>query len=131
MGPIGCRIASALETSGHEVCVIDRSPLNLQAFEQQGFHAVAGDATDEKTLERGHVRQATLAVLCVPDDAASLAIIRQVHRVNSNCKIIVRCRYLSNESRLQKAGASQVVSEEKQSGEALMRMLEERTESET
>ena len=126
IGPLGGRIASHLETTGHEVCVIDRSPLNLQPFEQQGFHAVAGDAADEETLKRGHVQRATLAIVCVPDDSVSLAVVRLVHRINANCKIIVRCHFQSNESCLLKAGASHVISEESQTGEALIRLLEER-----
>ncbi len=123
IGPLGCRIASHLETTGHEVCVIDRSPLNLQPFEQQGFHAIAGDAADEETLMRGHAQKATLVVVCVPDDLVSLAIVRQLNRVNANCKILVRCHFQSNESRLMQAGASHVISEESQAGEALIRLL--------
>ena len=126
IGPLGGRIASHLETTGQEVCVIDRSPLNLQPFEQQGFHAVAGDAADEQTLKRGHVQRATLAIVCVPDDSVSLAVVRLVHLINANCKIMVRCHFQSNESRLMKAGASHVISEESQTGEALIRLLEER-----
>ena len=126
IGPLGGRIASHLETTGHEVCVIDRSPLNLQPFEQQGFHAVAGDAAEEETLKRGHVEWATLAMVCVPDDSVSLAVVRLVHRLNANCKIIVRCHFQSNETRLMKAGASLVISEESQTGEALIRLLEQR-----
>ena len=124
IGPLGCRVSSHLETTGHEVCVIDRSPLNLQAFEQQGFHAVAGDAADEETLMRGHAQKATLAVVCVPDDSVSLAVVRLLNRFNANCKIVVRCHFQSNESRLMKAGASQVISEESQAGEALINLLE-------
>ncbi len=126
IGPLGARIASHLETTGHEVCVIDRSPLNLQPFEQQGFHAVAGDAAEEKTLRRGHIQQTTLAIVCVPDDSVSLAIVRLLQQINANCKIIVRCRFQSNESPLTKAGASHVISEELQAGDALIRLLEER-----
>jgi len=124
IGPLGSRIASHLETTGREVCVIDRSPLNLQPFEQQGFHAIVGDAADEETLMRGHVQKAILAVVCVPDDSVSLAVVRLLNRVNANCKILVRCHFQSNESRLMKAGASHVISEESQTGEAMIRLLE-------
>jgi len=125
IGPLGSRIASHLETTGYEVCLIDRSPLNLHPFEQQGFHAVAGDAADEETLQRGHVQQATLAVVCVPEDVDSLAIVRLLHSINAHCKIIVRCHFQSTEPRLMKAGALHVISEESQTGEALIRLLEE------
>jgi len=126
IGPLGGRLASHLETIGHEVCVIDRNPLNLQPFAQEGFHSVTGDAADEETLKRGHVRRATLAIVCVPDDSVSLAVVRLVHRINANCMVMVRCHFQSNESRLMKAGASYVISEESQTGEALIRLLQQR-----
>ena len=44
-GPIGCALASQLETSGMDVCLIDLSPINLHAFAQEGFRTVSGDAT--------------------------------------------------------------------------------------
>ena len=124
MGPLGNRIASYLETIGHDVCVIDRSPVNLHSFEQHGFHAVAGDAANEQTLNRANVQRASLAVVCVPDDASSLAIVRLIHRINPDCNIIVRCRFQSNESPLNQAGASYVMSEESVTGDAVIRLLD-------
>lgn len=50
-GPIGRSISSQLETSGHDGCVIDLSPINLHSFAQQGFRTVAGDATDPLTTQ--------------------------------------------------------------------------------
>jgi CPA2 family monovalent cation:H+ antiporter-2 len=123
IGPIGARIASHLENTGHEVCVVDHSPLNLQPFEQHGFHSVAGDATDDETLDRSRISQAALAVVCVPDDSASIEIVQDIRRMNPACRIVVRCRYRSNETRLRHEGAAHVVSEEQQSGEALLRAL--------
>ncbi len=127
IGPLGGRIASHLETTGHEVCVIDRSPLNLQPFEQQGFHAVTGDAAEPQTLRRAHVQRATLAIVCVPDDSISVEVVQLIHQANTSCRIVVRCHFQSNEPRLMKAGASHVISEESQTGEALIRLLEEKS----
>ncbi|MGY8768845.1 MAG: cation:proton antiporter domain-containing protein [Pirellulales bacterium] len=128
IGPVGSRIASYLETIGHEVCMIDRSPLNLQPFEQQGFQAVSGDASDVATLQRGNIQQATLVVICVPEDEASVAILKQIQRLNKDCKVVVRCRYQSSISRLMTAGANFVVSEETQSVEAMLQVLTEPNE---
>jgi CPA2 family monovalent cation:H+ antiporter-2 len=126
IGPVGSRIASHLETTGHEVCVIDRSPLNLHPFEQQGFLAVAGEAADPETLRRANAGRAVLAVVCVPDDTVSIDVVRLLHDVNANCQIVVRCRLQSRTEALLKAGASQVISEELHAGEALIRLLKER-----
>ncbi len=56
---------------------------------------IAGDAADEQTLKRGHVQRATLAIVCVPDDSVSLAVVRLVHRINANYKIMVTSNRMS------------------------------------
>jgi len=123
IGPLGGRVAAQLETTGHEVCVIDRSPVNIQPFEQQGFHAVAGDAIERETLDRAFATRATLVVICVPDDTVCLEIIRLVRRINPRCQVVVRCHFQSNMQRLTKAGATKVISAEAQVGEALVKLL--------
>lgn len=125
VGPIGRRVASHLETIGYEVCAVDLSPLNLYPFQQQGFHAVAGNATEIETLERAEAERASLVVISVPDDSASLETVRLLRQMNPTGEILVRCRYQENESQLKQAGATHVVSEEFQSGEALIRLLGE------
>ena len=126
IGPIGRRVASHLETTGYEVCLVDRSPLNLHPFQQEGFHAVAGEATEAETLRRAQAQRAALVVITAPDDANSLDIVRLLRRLNPLCKIVVRCRFHSNGPKLQKAGATEVISDEAHTGRALVRLLLER-----
>ena len=128
IGPIGSQIGSQLETMGHEVCMIDRSALNLQPFEQQGIRVISGDAVEEETLLRAQIPQATLVVICLPDDTASIAVLKQLQRLNPQCKIVIRCRYQANISRLMNGGADHVISEESQSVKALLELLAEAKE---
>jgi CPA2 family monovalent cation:H+ antiporter-2 len=123
-GPIGRSIGSQLETYGHDVCVVDLSPINLHSFAQQGFQTVAGDATDVTVLERADVGGGELVVVCVPDDGTATRIVKAVRRLNRNCRIIVRCRYQSNVRKIDKAGATDIVAEENEAALALMRLLE-------
>ena len=123
-GPIGRSIGSQLETYGHEVCIVDLSPINLHSFAQQGFLTVAGDATDPAVLERANIASGELVVVCVPDDGSAIRIVRSVRQLNRTCRLIVRCRYQMNVGKITKAGASDIVSEESEAGLALMRLLE-------
>jgi CPA2 family monovalent cation:H+ antiporter-2 len=124
-GPIGRQIVSRLELLGIDVRLIDLSPINLYAFEQQGFHVVAGDARDPQVLRRSGVEQCTLAIVSVPDDRTANDIVRHLRQLNPNAKIIMRCRYMSNNQRARKAGADEVVSEEAEASGALLRLCEE------
>ncbi|MDH3719854.1 MAG: cation:proton antiporter, partial [Planctomycetota bacterium] len=122
-GPVGRRVASQLESLGRDVCVIDLSPLNLQAFAQAGFRTVAGDATGREILDRAGAGEIQLAIVCVSADEAALQVVRAVRDINSACPIIVRCRYQETVEALHKHGATEVVSEEQQAAEQIARLL--------
>jgi len=122
-GPIGRQITSRLETTGHDVCLIDLSPINLHPFAQQGFRTVAGDATDVAILELARVEQASLAIISVPDDDVAGRVVQAIRQLNRTGFIVVRCRFQANVSRLNKAGADQIVSEEVEAGQAIANVL--------
>jgi CPA2 family monovalent cation:H+ antiporter-2 len=122
-GPIGARVASQLETGGNDVCLVDLSPVNLYPFSQQGFRTVAGDATDAQILELADVQHAELTVVCIPDDHVAVQVVRAVREINRDGKLLVRCRYQANASRLRGAGADVVVTEETEASLALLREL--------
>jgi CPA2 family monovalent cation:H+ antiporter-2 len=123
IGPIGQHVAFQLQNTGWDVWLIDQSPVNLHGFAQQGFHTIAGDATDATTLDAAHAKDAGFMVVCVPDDDVAMRLVRAVREVNVRCCIVVRCRYTANEQLLLQAGANRVVSEEAQASDALRRIL--------
>lgn len=124
IGPVGRQVSSRLELIGMDVHLVDLSPVNLYQFAQQGFRTIAGDAGDAAVLQRADADRAKLVVVCVPDDQAALRCVRTLRDLNSTCRVIVRCRYVSNLHPLQKAGANEVISEEGQSSEAILKLLQ-------
>ncbi|GIW88400.1 MAG: potassium transporter KefB [Isosphaeraceae bacterium] len=125
LGPIGRQVASRLEIMGLEVRLLDLSPINLQPFEQSGFHAVAGDARDPAVLRRAGVAEADLIVLSVPDDAIAIQILQTIRELNRNTTILVRCRFQSSTNRLKALGATAVVSEEAEASGRLIALCEQ------
>jgi voltage-gated potassium channel Kch len=65
-----------------------------------------------------------LAVVSVPDDAAASQIVRTFRDLNPTSPVIVRCRYLANVGKTEKAGANAVVSEEEEASGALLALCE-------
>ncbi|EMI46487.1 cation:proton antiporter [Rhodopirellula sp. SWK7] len=122
-GPIGGRLTSQLETMGKDVCLIDLSPMNLQSFAQAGFHTVVGDASDGQVLKLAGVSDCPLCVVCVPQDDTAVKIVRAIRRVNRSGKLIVRCRYQSSKTRLQRLGVDHIVIEETEATMGLLRAL--------
>ena len=127
LGPIGRQLASQLETAGYDVCLIDRSPLNLQQFAQQGFRTIVGDASESDVLERAEIRHTGITIISIAIDTDALSIVRQLRRLNRDGEIFVRCRFQSNVRLFKKLGASFVVSEETQALDALSKLLREVT----
>lgn len=123
IGPIGQNVALQLQNTGWDVCLIDQSPVNLHGSAQQGFHTIAGDATDATALDAAHAKDAGLIVVCVPDDDMARRLVRSIREMNRRCCMVVRCRYAANERLLLQAGANRVVSEEAQASDALRRIL--------
>lgn len=124
VGLAGSRVAARMEVLGHDVCLVDVSPVNLHPFAQQGFRTVAGDATDPSVLARARVERAALVVVCVPHDEVGGQIVRAVRAVNATAFILVRCRYSHNMRIARRAGANHVVSEEAVAAVALLSVLE-------
>jgi len=124
LGPIGRQAASQLEIMGIDVCLIDLSPVNLHAYAQQGFRTVSGDGRDPEVLDRAAAAHAQIAVVCVPDDQITVQIVKTLRTLNSQCAIVVRCRYQSSSPALQSAGAHTVVIEETEASMAVRRLLD-------
>jgi CPA2 family monovalent cation:H+ antiporter-2 len=122
-GLVGRQIASRLETMGHDVCVIDLSPVNLLPFAQQGFRTVAGDASDPRILDRARAERAQVVIVGISQDMHAVAVVRHFRQRQRHCRIIVRCRFQANVPSFFAAGADQVVSEEAQAGAALLKLL--------
>jgi len=122
-GLIGRRVSTHLETNGYDVSLVDRIPINLHPFAQQGFHTITGDATDTDVMEVAGADAASLLAVCIADDVAALRIVRKSRARNPGCFILVRCRFQSNVTKLTNAGANQVVSEEAQASDQLMKIL--------
>jgi CPA2 family monovalent cation:H+ antiporter-2 len=122
-GPIGRLVASWLETVGKDICLVDLSPINLQPFAQQGFRTVAGDASDREILDLARLDDASVVVVCVPDDEMAIGIVNLLREVNPKCVVLVRCRFQENLPKLRRAGADRVVSEEAEASAAILKTL--------
>ena len=124
IGLIGRQVASRLETLGIDVRLIDQSPINLHAFAQHGFYGIAGDARDPMVLQRARAEKCRLAIVCVPDDVATLQVVRQIRKLNRSATLIARCRYQGNLGRIRNAGADVVICEEVEASSVILASCE-------
>ncbi|MBX7167590.1 MAG: cation:proton antiporter [Pirellulales bacterium] len=123
-GPVGRQIAGQLEQRGIDVTIVDLSQVNLHAPAQQGFHTVAGDASDPALLRRAGAGECEMIVVCLPNDPNTIAVAAACRAVNPRARILARCRYLVNRGKVRRAGADLVMSEEGLIAEALIARLQ-------
>ncbi|HBT77498.1 MAG TPA: sodium:proton exchanger [Planctomycetaceae bacterium] len=123
LGPVGARIASFLEMSGFDVCLLDMNPVNLHPYAQQGFRTVSGDAADPGILALTTIRECSLVVITVPNDLIALDILREAREIRPDAIYMVRCRYSINVTTIESCGGNLVVCEETEAGTAIMESL--------
>ncbi|PQO42039.1 cation:proton antiporter [Blastopirellula marina] len=131
VGPVARQVASRIETSGAEVRFVDLNSVNTYPLVQAGFRAVTGDATKRSTLQEAEIAHANLALVAVPDDEASVLIVKNIRAMNRRCTILARCRYQRNRERLLLVGADYVTDEESQTALTLIGMIEKLADSDS
>ncbi|MBI1246572.1 hypothetical protein GC197_01865 [bacterium] len=129
VGTVARQVASRIEISGADVRFVDLNSVNTYPLIQAGFRAVTGDATKRKTLEEAEIAHANLVLVAVPDDEASVLIVKNIRAMNRHCTILARCRYQRNRERLHLVGADFVTDEESQTALMLINMIEKLSES--
>lgn len=123
-GPMGQQAALHLQSTGHDVCVVDLSPVNLHSLAQQGIRTITGDGTDPTIQENAQVSLTELVVIAVPDDGVAMQLTTSVRDSNPDCKILVRCRYVHSIPKLKKLGATEMIAEETIAATALLKLFD-------
>lgn len=115
-GRVGKTLATMVTESGQRVVVVDRDESRLADCKHL---SVAGDATDDETLERAGVRDAKALVCALDTDECNLFVTLSARSVSPSLFIVARARIEANEPKLLKAGADRVVNPQAIGGERM------------
>ena len=108
-GRIGHILSDELHRDGERFVVIERDERAVAEARQSGYLVLAGDATEEATLEAAGIQRARCLVTALPDDAANVFITLTARNLNGQLRIIARGEQLSTQKKLVQAGADRVV----------------------
>jgi CPA2 family monovalent cation:H+ antiporter-2 len=89
----------------------------------EGLNAVYGDAGRRDILEAAGIASAKYLLVTLPDTAGRMAVIGTARMLNPNIRILSRAHYVGEQTLLEEAGASVVVSEEAEVAVALAETL--------
>ena len=118
-GRVGQQVAKDLTAAGAEFVVIDdNSDVREQVEEMDVLH-LHGSASDDDLLVAAGIKRARAIVACVDSDAENIFITLSARELAPDVEIIARASQESSERKLLRAGANDVISPYKASGEAM------------
>ncbi len=89
-GRVGKHISDNITTAKIELVVIDSNRERVEAMREHGFHAIAGDATQEETLMEAAIDKAVAIIVAVPNPYEARRIVEAARLVKPLIKVLVR-----------------------------------------
>jgi len=109
-GRTGNRIVTELQSAKKTFVVIEENEDIIKRLDEQSIPYIAGDATEEETLEAANICQADSLVAALDSDAENLFLTLTANGLCDNLRIIARVHDPDSVRKFQKAGATRVVS---------------------
>lgn len=89
-GRVGKHISENITSAQIELVVIDSNRERVEAMREHGFHAIAGDATQEETLLEAAIDKAVAIIVAVPNPYEARRIVEAARLVKPLIKVLVR-----------------------------------------
>jgi len=112
-GPAGRWVADVLERFTIPYVLIETNPNTVSAQRALGKRVILGDASDPGILEAAGISTASLLVLTIPDEAATIRAIQAAKAANPALVVMARTAYTSSGMSARQAGADVVVNAER------------------
>ena len=113
-GATGSTVIRELLATRHAFVAVDRDVERMQKLEAEAgkgrFPHILGDATEDDTLVAAGVHDALGLVAALPSDKDNLFVTISARQLNPKLRIVSRCIEPGTESKLRRAGASDVIS---------------------
>lgn len=109
-GRIGREVAANLKQRGAQFVVIEQDPEVVEALDSMGYLVVDGNATDDESLRRARISEATTVVATLPTNADNVYVVLSARTLHSDIRIVARASDTPSAQKLQQAGADKVIS---------------------
>ncbi|HUB16743.1 MAG TPA: potassium channel protein [Acetobacteraceae bacterium] len=108
-GRTGTMLARELQAGGAAFVVLERDPDRIEEARGLDYLCLHGDATEEDTLRHAGIERARALATVLPEDAINVYITLTARSLNKTMMIVARGELPSTISKLQYAGATEVV----------------------
>ncbi len=112
IGELGLHIVNELAATRRPYVMVDVNGENIdkasEIFRDGVF--IEGDATDNNTLLKAGITEASGIFATLGDDNQNLVVALTAKQLNPGIRVVARCNELKNSDKMQKAGADAVIS---------------------
>lgn len=123
-GPMGRHVAEAARSLEIPYVAIELNPTTVREERKKGEPIFFGDAIHEGVLTHAGVEHARVVVITIPNAATARQVTAIARKLNPECAIITRTRYLEDSFSIYAVGGDEVVCEEfETAAEVLRRVL--------
>jgi voltage-gated potassium channel len=109
-GRMGSLICKEFTAKPIPFVVVERNPDVIDKLKDDGYLFLHGNATDDETLLKAGIRRAKGLITVVTSDSENVYITLTARGLNPNLYILARAGEEGSEIKLQRAGASKVIS---------------------
>ena len=121
-GRVGHQIARRLNAAGVDYVVVDENPEVREDMEEMGLLHVDGRASDDDILCEAGIMRARAVITCVDSDAENIFVTITARALRPDIEIVARAAEERTEQKLIRAGANDVVSPYKASGDTMAKL---------
>ncbi len=111
-GMSGQRLAKIFKVLGIEYSIIEMNPNTVKKYKDKGENIIFGDITSPDNLSHLGIERASLFVIALSDNNASLKAVELAKGMGNNLHIIVRTEYSTQIEDFYAKGANAVVSQD-------------------
>lgn len=108
-GRTGAQVINELWTVGESVLALDLNEDRLEELSEPGILTLAGDCTDDETMERAGISRARGLVAALDDDKTNMFVVVSARQINPGLRIVAKAGTPSASKKLRRAGADAVV----------------------
>lgn len=122
-GRNGKQAVERLLSYGKQCIIIESDKEVIDEIETLGYTYVKGDATDDKTLEKANIAQASYLITTTPSDADNLYVVLSARQLNKELTIISRASVDASYRKLKVAGANNIIMPDKIGGNHMASLI--------
>jgi len=89
-GRVGQHISQNITAAHIDLVIIDNNRERIELLREQGYHAIAGDASFPATLTEATISKAIAIAIAIPDPFAARQIVEEARALNPAIRILVR-----------------------------------------